>query len=227
MKHAFLFTALAAMLAVLLAGCPGNNDNSAKGRTSRATVINALDKMGLDKAPTLGPVFEDFLLAIYDKNFNDAWSMLNKESQNKALKELAAEISELNESIASLEAKASDTQIPPEQRDWYNSQAAIKKTRMTELAPMSGNGRKYFSYLMANPDVVKSFQEITDGTIKIQITGETVNGDKGFISEKNEQDGREQKLYFVMEDGKWKFDFYNTSAPAEETGTAPAGTGNP
>ena len=227
MKHAFLFTALAAMLAVLLAGCPGKDNNSAKGRTARAAAINALDKAGLDKAPTLGPVFKDFLLAIYDKNFNDAWSMLNKASQDKAVKELAAEINELSESIASLAAKASDTQIPAEQRDWYNTQAGIKRERMAELTPMSGNGRKYFSYLMANPDVIKSFQEIADGTLKIQITGETVNGDKGFISEKNEQDGREQKLCFVMEDGKWKFDFYNTSAPAEGTGTAPTGTGNP
>jgi predicted small secreted protein len=229
MKHTFLFTALVAIFAALLTGCPGkeNGKDGKGGGSSRADVIKGLDNFGFEKAPQLGPVLKDFLLAIYDKKYDDAWNMLNKASQKEAAKELAGEVAELRESIASMEAKISDAKTPQENKNWYKSQLDVKKARLGELMPLIGDGGKYFTYLMGNSDVGKSFQDIADGQTKVKIIGETISGDKGYISEEAGERAAEQKLLFVMEEGKWKFDFYNTSAAPPASAPATAGQNNP
>jgi hypothetical protein len=80
---------------------------------------------------------------------------------------------------------------------------------------------------MGNSDVGKSFQDIADGQTKVKIIGETISGDKGYISEEAGERAAEQKLLFVMEEGKWKFDFYNTSAAPPASAPATAGQNNP
>jgi hypothetical protein len=228
MKSRYVIIATAAAIFICFTGC-GQGEGS-DSPASREALVKALDKSGFENAPTLGPVFRNFLLAVHDKNYGIAWGMLTKPSQAKATDQLTAEIVKLRKRIDSLQAQIDDPATPQGRKEWCQAQVDLKKDRLSQLTRLTAEA--YFAALLNNADIERNYQDIATGKVEIKIAGETINGDKGVITGQNTKEGKTLELRFVLEGGAWKFDFYNTSAPkppAPETGggaepaTAPAG----
>jgi len=196
------------VLAVTLAGCHKKDEPDANtDAPNRKSVEAALDKLGLEKAPTLGPVFRDFTLAVFDKNYNAAWNMTTQASQIQIARNLVDELATLRQEIDRLEGELNKPGLSEEDTDFHTAQRDLQRSRLRGLAQLEGDGSKYFAMAVKDFAAVRGFNEIASGKLKVKITGETIAASQGHITEQYEDTNQKGKIPFAFEDGKWKIDF--------------------
>jgi hypothetical protein len=182
---------------------PADNPPAPKDeKPDREAVVKALDKL-VEKAPQLGPVFKDFTLALYDKDYAKAWGMINKASQESINKELAGTIADTQEQIKSLEKTLANADVPEDQKAAIQSQLDGRKAHLKELEAL--DGPKYFGK-RSEEGVTGLFKYIVDE--KLTFEKENVNGNYGFIRMRLEAET--QILRFAREADAWKIDFADT-----------------
>jgi len=202
--------ALALLASAALGGCKGSETTGPGGPpgkenppaqiTERDNFIAAFDKIGLEKAPSLGPVYREFLLAAYDKNFDKAWEIINQPSKNALTKELPGKIVELEKLTKKMEAELRKPGISSAARDFYTRSVAEQKALAGQLKSFNGDGKKYFAFAVEKTAAGRLSAEILS---QMEITGETINGDRGTIALKHKDAGTTGEVPFTLENGAW------------------------
>jgi len=220
MKTAFLTALFASLLAAILGGCtpremtgPGTapaTENPPAQITERDNFVAALDRIGLEKAPTLGPAYRDFLLAAFDKNFDRAWDLINQPGKDALTRELPGKIAELEAVTKRMQAELQKPDISRGARDYYTRSCAENKELIPLLKSFNGDGKKYFAFAMEKTAAGRLSAEVLS---QMEITGETINGDRGAIALKYKDAGTTGQIPFTRENGAWKFDLMETAAP--------------
>ena len=226
MKKRIIVGLVVAMCLVVFVGCPRKKDRETGPK--RAEVVDALKKAGIDKAPTLGPVFEEFMMATYDRSYDDAWTLIDKASQSEITKELKDRVEQMEKRIPELEKELNDPQADANTKAWNQKTYDSMMKELPSLQALNGDGKKYFAMMMDKPEMSEIFKNCVEG--KFEILGETVNGDKGYLSSKRKDATEPDKNEFVREDGKWKYKFFSATpeepaapSPTPEETTAPDG----
>jgi hypothetical protein len=169
-----------------------------------------LDKIDFSKAPTLGPVYKQLMQAYIDKNWGKVWD-LSASSTNKQYEDMLTEAK--GKSVDDLKKEKSDMEknmalLPDEQKKMMEPAMKMLDKQIADCDKIKGmDARAYFIYLMENPpstpEGTASKTQPDPEKQKIEILGETINGDAGTITEK--VDNKENKVDFVKEGGAWKF----------------------
>jgi hypothetical protein len=218
MKTTFPIILFASLLAAVLGGCtaretagPGTApaaENPPTHITERDNFVAALDGIGLEKAPTLGPAYRGFLLAAHDKNVDTAWNLVNQPGKDALTKELPEKIAQLEAVTKRMEAELQNPSLSSGARDYYTRSCAENNELIPLLKSFNGDGKKYFAFAMEK--TIRLFAEIPP---QMEITGETINGDSGAITLKYKDTGTVGQIPFTRENGAWKFDLMGTALP--------------
>jgi hypothetical protein len=213
MKHSLLQKFLAVSCALALSGCatppskPQTGETSAS-RTTRDEFVATLNGIGVERAPTLGPVYREFLLAVYDKDYEKAWGFINQSSQDTLTSQLSSQIAELENATQLMEAELRKPDISRGARDYYTRSCAAQRDLAKQFKSFNGDGKQYFAFLIEKKQVISVSREIV---AQMEVTGETINGDGGSLMRRHKETGEAGAVPFVLENGAWKLDLLKTS----------------
>jgi hypothetical protein len=213
MKTILFIALLASLLAPALCGCASretagpkpapDKDNPPAQNPERDKFLSALDEIGLDKAPNLGHAYREFLLAAYDRNFDAAWELISQPSKDALTTELPGKIAQLEDVTKRMEAELQKPDISKTARDYYTRTIAENKELIPLLKSFNGDGQKYFAYTMEKaPEGLLT----ADLLAQVEIAGETISGDGGFITLKQKGGDATTQVPFTREGNSWKRD---------------------
>ena len=162
MKHAIMLLTAAVLFAGLLVGCGGGGELSAK-------------------APTLGPVAEEYGNAVKDKDWGKCWDLMSQ-SDHKQWDNMYS-------AVKDIPAATPELKIPDDVKD----------------------GKTYFVHMMSKTSkkAEETANNVDIEVLKkgYEVVGEEVKDNEGWLKIKNTETGEESKgTHFVKEDGKWKID---------------------
>ena len=205
MKRNIIMISLVALLAGLVVGCGGGTESKA---------IDAVESMDTTNAPTLGPVYKEFVVAVLSKDGEKAWGLMSKdhkkiyEDQFKAIDK--DKLKEQLEKLKKDEDKplTGDAPIPQETKDMM---AKTKETQieMIEMKLEAKDAKDFFvkqmSMIMEKAFEIEDEKEESEKEdFGAEFVSEKIDGDKGEVVIKDKKSGSEHTQHFVKEDGDWK-----------------------
>lgn len=176
---------------------------------ARAQFVAALDAVGLEKAPALGPVYREFILAAYDKDFPENWLLINQQSRDALAKELPQRISGLETLTKKMEDELLRADISQAARDFYTQSVKEQKDLAAKLKSFNGDGEKYFILLMGK--AAPSYAFSAEILQQMQVTGETIDGPRATLNIIHKSIDHPGAIPFTLENGDWKLDFMETT----------------
>jgi hypothetical protein len=186
----------------------------------------ALDKMGLENAPTLGPIYRKIIVAIDNKNYDELYGLINKASQDLTAQELKENTARAQTRVKTIEEILKAPELSEAAREQFTRELEQIKKDLADLQSLEGNVKKYFARkiekLLKDPDTNPLNHIIM---AEIIVTGEKIDGDKGQILIKESATNWGPQP-FVRENGVWKADLFGTAQteptppPGKEAGPA-------
>jgi len=193
------YIVIAALICVVaLVGCPSKkSDEAIKNIT------------GAGNAPTLWPVYEKYVRAFIDNDWNAAWDCTSA-SMHKMYEDMLADAKKVNIDDLKKEKADAETELaaaPEATKSAIQTRIKHLDTQITDYDKVKGmDAHAYFVYTMetaakeTDSFQTKMVEEFTKK--KVEIVKEEITGDSGKIIQK--VDGKEDDVPFVKEDGKWK-----------------------
>lgn len=216
MKAKLFVVLLGGLLVAGLAGCPGEEegvDREAGAGISREDLTAAIAKTGhKEKAPTLGPVFEEMNLLLYDEKYDeykkriDAVSLENwsetAERMEKALEKFAS----------TFEPRLGDPTVSEANKALIKEGVVDCKVTLAILRTIKNDKDKFIMWCLEDLREVlmdEIYNDMKDG--KFIILSETIEADGGkgyYVIQTGEGDEiTQEKEHYVKDGDVWKINF--------------------
>jgi len=182
-------------------------------------LVQALDKMGLEKAPALGPVFRQFIVDYETKNYKHMYAKFSWDSQDELLRRLDADIAAKEDAIKQFKAQLRDTHHNVSE-DYIKRQLKMTVRDLHRLKDFSPS--QYLAYIdhpHRNPSNIAT--RIAAG--KLFVASEQINGDQGAVMLVDDKGNAAGTLLFIGEhrvarcksticsEPRWLFNFFRTT----------------
>jgi len=149
MRAKLFIVLLGGLLVAGLAGCPGEEESVEDAGISRDDIIAAIAKTGhKEKAPTLGTVFEEMNLLLYDKKYDeykkriDAASLENWPEAAKRMQTALEKLAEI------YEPRLADPNISEEDKALIKEGVVDCKVTLAHLNRVSVDRDKFITWCM-------------------------------------------------------------------------------
>jgi hypothetical protein len=163
----------------------------------------ALDKMGLENAPTLGPAYRKLLECAAAKRFDLVYDSAPTSAKEKAASDLAMDIDIYQTQIKEAESKLSGPGMTDKEKAKFAAELEYRRGVLAHLLSFNGDAKQYFVYrLQKQPDMRDFAAVIIKGGVA--VTGEQIDGGKGQLFLEHANDGV-TSVNFIKEDGVWRF----------------------
>jgi protein-tyrosine-phosphatase len=171
----------------------------------------ALDAMQLDKAPTLGATFKQFIIAYADGRFDLVFDMMAKEAQTQLAGSPRQYADSIKASIKACEEKLKDPNLAPADKE------SVTRKLDNAKGALAGNQKQCFIWLMES--MLGSRDPAVDMIgHEVIVTGEKIDGDVGEIQLNPPDYFLRSPFRFLKEGGVWKLN---------QSGSVHAGSGSP
>jgi hypothetical protein len=169
---------------------------------SAVIVKVAFAKMELGTSPTFGLIYRNWVMALYERNYEKAWGLLSPNARGKVEANLKGTIDQQGMAIQAGNLMLSRTDP--------GTQAKIRsdiKRREAQIAELSQfDAQRYFVWVLqqneARTGENPAYSYFTDPP---KFIGEKIEGDTGFA--KIDAPPPKDKLPFARENGGWEIDF--------------------
>jgi hypothetical protein len=166
-------------------------------------VMATFDEMKLDKSPTFGVVYRNWVIALYNRDYDAAWAMLSAKQHDKLDSQLKQTIEQCGTSVHAAQLMMSRT----------NSEAGRAQLRANikyweALAPelQKLDARQFFTWVFERYESRSGNNPSQPYLLKPhEWTGEEIAGDAGTVNIK--AFAPNDKLTFAKDKGEWKVDY--------------------
>jgi hypothetical protein len=159
-----------------------------------ATVKAAFEKMKLGNAPTFGPIYRDYILALYARDYDKAYGLLSADAIEQVRAKCQGAVASTNSMLVLLQSVGrGDPSVIEELTRLYET---------LQLKPP----RSFFRFVYQEGeknDGKNPAEQYLAGFLP--FTQEVIAGDLGYI--KTESNDPAAQPPFVKEDGAWKMNF--------------------
>jgi len=213
-----------ALCALMLASCQSAPIpvSPADESTLPPDVKKSLDKMGFEKAPTLGPIIRQGMVCWANKDFAGFYDRMNKPWRDQMQVEMSSEYSVRKERIEEIENILKDPKLGDAEKAAYTAQLESARKDVAQLESFNGDARKYFDWKMkatsrGGDDSMGPLFRVDTA----RVVSEKITGGKGVLTLTDDVRQIDIILHFVDESGAWKIDklyIVDTQPAAEEKG---------
>jgi len=179
-------------------------------------VDDALKAMQLENTPTLGPVFKEWMLAAYHRDFDKAYSYISTASKAAMLQVAGVRILSDKMSVTAWEKQLQDPNLSDDQRKVLQGEIAKLKEYIAGREACKGDGAKLYGYItdwVAKGNSHNPIHGYVYGP-PLKLIKEVFKDNVGYILTSDPPGGN--KTYFVKEQDGWKFDLATTAPIADE-----------
>ena len=193
-------------------------------------LVQALNKAGLEKAPTLGEAFRRFVVDYETKNYKHMYARFSRDSQDELMRRLDADIAAKEAAIAYHKAQLHDTHHNVS-ASFHKRQLKTTKRELHRLKDFSPS--QYLAYL-DHPHRSPSNIATKVAAGKLVVAGEQISGLHGVLLLADDKGNPAGTLLFVGEvphakpasmvgySARWKLDFFRTTeSPAPPPPSTP------
>lgn len=179
-------------------------------------VDDALKAMQLENTPTLGPVFKEWMLAAYQRDFNKAYSYISTASKAAMLQVAGARIFSDKATVTLWEKQLQDPNLGDDQRKVLQAEIAKIKEYIAGREACKGDGAKLYGYItdwVAKGNSHNPIHGYVYGP-PLKFIKEVFKDNAGYILTSDPPGAN--KMYFVKEQDGWKYDMAGTVQIADE-----------
>jgi hypothetical protein len=163
-----------------------------------ATVKAAFEKMKLGNAPTFGPIYRDYILALYARDYDKAYGLLSADAVEQVRAKCQRAIYSTNLMLV-LQSVGGGAGRPGEPS---KIEELTRLYETLQLKPPKSFFRFVHEEGERNDGKNPAEQYLANG---VPFTQEVIAGDLGYI--KTESNDPAAQMPFVKEDGAWKMNF--------------------
>jgi len=188
---------------------------------TREQLEAAYKAMKPENIPTLAPVFKEWLLAAYQRDFAKAYDCLTTNTHNVMLKMADIRIFSDKQYVAGMEQELTQPNVAEDRKKELEAEIAKYKEYIAGREACNRDGAKLYAYIT---------DWVAKGNNHNPIHGYVFGPPLGFVKEVIKGDiayalttdpPGANKMYFIKENGAWKFDIANTVNIADENDPAP------
>ena len=213
MRAKLFIVLLGGLLVAGLAGCPGEEESVEDAGISRDDIIAAIAKTGhKEKAPKLGPVFEEMNLLLYDKKYDEYKKRIDAaslENWSETAKRMQAA---LEKYVEVYEPGLGDPDVSEADKALIKEGVVGCKVTLAHLKTVSADKEKFIMWCLEDLREVlvdEIYNDMKDG--KFVILSETIEADggKGYYVIQTEEEGEITKgeEHYVKDGDVWKINF--------------------
>jgi len=179
-------------------------------------VDDALTAMQLENTPTLGPVFKEWMLAAYHRDFDKAYSYISTASKAAMLQVAGVRILSDKMTVTAWEKQLQDPNLNDDQKKVLQGEIAKLKEYIAGREACKGDGAKLYGYItdwVAKGNSHNPIHGYVYGP-PLKLIKEVFKDNVGYILTSDPPGGN--KTYFIKEQDGWKFDLATTAPIADE-----------
>lgn len=190
-------------------------------------VTKAVKEMRLKNIPTFGPVFKEWLLASYRRDYHAAYATISTASKAAMLQVAGARIYSDKKSIEIWQQQLADPNTTAEQKAELQKNIDKYSAYIAGREACKGDGEKLYAYItewIVQPKKHNPVHLYILGDTKFSFTKEVIKGDIGYALSNDPIDASKThfaKYYFVKENGVWKYDYATTVQIQDENDPPP------
>jgi hypothetical protein len=161
----------------------------------------ALDNMGLEKAPTLGPVFRQIILDFAAKKYDKIYDSAHESYKESIALQMETDFLYWLLAVQEISEQLDKADLPDSERTSLTDQLQYAQQSLEEMESLNGDPEKYFVWYMER--ITKTHNPVDDiisGRMTVEF--EHVDADTGSIMIMLSEDLH--MLTFTKENGVWK-----------------------
>ncbi len=216
MRAKLFIVLLGGLLVAGLAGCPGEEESAENGEgaeISRDDIIAAIAKTGhKEKALTLGPVFEEMNLLLYDEKYDEYKKRIDAaslENWSETAKRMQAALEKF---VEVYEPSLGDPDVSEADKALIKEGVVDCKVTLAILKTIKNDKDKFIMWCLEDLREVlvdEIYNDMKDG--KFVILSETIEADggKGYYVIQTEDEGEitKEEEHYVKDGDVWKINF--------------------